>query len=52
MPRYNRVTLFGSIIAMPERGTFIGNCVVLHDAQGHIMRAWQVKRWIVCLLSF
>ncbi len=52
MSRQNRVTPFGSIIATPERGTFMGNRGVLHDAEGHIKRPWQVKRWIVCVLEF
>lgn len=52
MPRQNRVTPLGQIIAVPDRGTFLGNRGVLHDAQGHIERAWQLKRWIVCLLEF
>src|SRR5271169_3259583 len=52
MPRQNRVTPFGEIIAVPERGTFMGNRGVLHDAEGHIKRAWQLKRWIVCVLEF
>jgi len=52
MPRQNRVTPFGEIIATPERGTFLGNRGVLHDAQGRIRRSWQLKRWIVCVLSF
>jgi hypothetical protein len=52
MPRQNRVTPFGDIIAAPERGTFLGNRGVLHDAEGRIRRAWQVKRWLVCVLEF
>ena len=52
VPRQNRVTPFGEIIATPERGTFLGNRGVLHDAEGHIKRAWQVKRWIVCVREF
>ncbi|MGA2254214.1 MAG: hypothetical protein ABSG53_06085 [Thermoguttaceae bacterium] len=52
MPRQNRVTPYGNIIAIPERGTFMGNRGVLHDAEGQIKRAWQVKRWIVCVLEF
>ena len=52
MPRQNRVTPLGDIIATPERGTFMGNRGVLHDAEGHIKRPWQVKRWIVCVLEF
>jgi hypothetical protein len=52
MPRQNRVTPFGDIIATPERGTFMGNRGILHDAEGHIRRAWQLRRWIVCVLEF
>jgi hypothetical protein len=52
MPRQNRVTPFGEIIATPERGTFFGNRGVLHDEHGRIRRIWQVKRWIVCVLQF
>ena len=52
MPRQNRVTPFGQIIATPERGTFMGNRGVLHDAEGHVERAWKVKRWLVCVLEF
>jgi hypothetical protein len=52
MPRQNRVTPFGEIVAVPERGTFLGNRGILHDADGHINRPWQVKRWLVCVLEF
>jgi hypothetical protein len=52
MPKQNRVTPFGRIIATPEYGTFLGNRGVLHDAEGRIRREWQLKRWIVCLLKF
>jgi hypothetical protein len=52
MSRQNRVTPFGEIVATPERGTFMGNRGVLHDGEGRILRAWQLKRWIVCVLEF
>jgi hypothetical protein len=52
MPRQNRVTPFGEILATSERGTFMGNRGVLHDAEGQIRRAWQCKRWIACALEF
>jgi hypothetical protein len=52
MPRQNRVTAFGELIATPERGRFMGNRGVLHDAAGHIQRAWALRRWIVCVLEF
>ena len=52
MPRRNRVTPFGEIVAMPERGTMMGNRGILHDAEGRIRRPWQVKRWLLCVLEF
>ncbi len=52
MPKQNRVTPFGEIIATPERGMCMGNRGVLHDAEGQIKREWALKRWIVCELEF
>ena len=52
MPRQNRVTPSGEIVAVPERGTMMGNRGRLHDDQGRIRRPWQVKRWLICLLNF
>lgn len=52
MPRQNRVTPFGEIIAISDRGTFMGNRGVLHDDGGRIQRTWQLKRWIACVLEF
>src|SRR5262245_2769345 len=52
MPRQNRVTPFGEIIATPERGTFMGNRGVLDDETGKIRRTWQVRRWLLCVLEF
>jgi hypothetical protein len=52
MPRQNRVTPFGEVIATPHRGTMLGNRGVLHDDAGRIKRAWQLRRWIVCVLEF
>ncbi len=52
MPRKNRVTPFGEIVAMPERGMMMGNRGILHDAEGRIRRPWQVKRWLLCVLEF
>lgn len=46
------MTPWGDLIATPERGTFMGNRGVLHDAGRRIRRPWQVKRWIVCVLEF
>jgi len=52
MPRQNRVNPFGEIIATQDRGMFMGNRGVLHDQEGQIQRAWQGKRWLVCVLEF
>jgi hypothetical protein len=52
VPRQNRVTPFGEIIATPERGTFMGNRGVLHDPEGRVRRKWVLKNWLVCVLEF
>lgn len=52
MPNQNRVTPIGEIVAVPERGTMMGNRGRLHDGDGRIRRPWQVKRWLICLLEF
>jgi hypothetical protein len=52
VPLRNRVTPFGEIAAIPERGTLMGNRGILHDAQRNIVRDWQVRRWIACRLEF
>jgi hypothetical protein len=52
MPRQNRVTPFGAIIATPERGTLMGNRGVLHDRDERIRRDWRLTRWILCVLEF
>jgi hypothetical protein len=50
--RQNRVTPFGEIVSVPERGTLMGNRGVLHNRDGQIRRDWRLKRWILCLLEF
>jgi hypothetical protein len=53
MPLQNRVTPFGEIVAVPARGTFMGNRGRLHDAERRLTRSrWQLKAWIICLLEF
>ena len=52
MPRRNRVTPLGDLIAVPDRGLVYGNRGCLHDAAGDIRRRFQVKRWIACRLEF
>jgi hypothetical protein len=52
MPLQNRVTPFGEIVALPERGTLMGNRGILHDDAGRMVRSWQVRRWIACRTTF
>jgi hypothetical protein len=52
VPRQNRVTPFGELIAIPARGTLMGNRGCLHDASGRIRRQYVGRRWIYCLLEF
>jgi len=52
MPRQNRVDPFGRLIAVPARGTLMGNRGCLHDAAGRIVRRWTTRSWIACRLSF
>lgn len=50
-PRRNRVTPLGELVATEARGLVYGNRGRLHDAHGEIRRAWQVRRWIACVLE-
>ncbi|MBB3950819.1 hypothetical protein [Aureimonas jatrophae] len=53
MPRQNRVTPFGALIATPDRGTLMGNRGILHDAAGHLgTRRWAHPHWVACRLDF
>ncbi|MBV9232973.1 MAG: hypothetical protein JO030_02930 [Candidatus Eremiobacteraeota bacterium] len=52
MPLQNRVTPFGEILALPGRGSMMGNRGILHDDRRRIVRPWQVRRWIACVLEF
>ena len=52
MPRQNRVTPMGELIATPARGLVYGNRGCLHDDEGRIRRRYAVKRWIACRLRF
>jgi hypothetical protein len=52
MPRQNRVTPWGEIIATPARGSLMGNRGCLHNEQGQLVRAYQGQRWLICQLQF
>jgi hypothetical protein len=52
MPRQNRGTPLGELIADPARGLVYGNRGCLHDEAGRIRRRYNGKRWIACRLRF
>jgi hypothetical protein len=53
MPLQNRVTPFGAIVALSERGLFTGNRGILHDSKTRTLkRRWANKRWLICLCEF
>jgi len=54
MPLQNRVTPFGDIVAVPERGTFTGNRGIIHDPRTKTLlnRRWSNPAWITCTCDF
>jgi hypothetical protein len=54
MPLQNRVTPFGDVVAIAQRGTFIGNRGIIHDPATRTLlgRRWTTKAWLVCLLHY
>lgn len=54
MPLQNRVTPFGEIIAMPQRGMFTGNRGIIHDPATRTLtrRRWASKAWLVCSCDY
>ena len=52
MPRQNRVTPLGDVIAHSARGLVFGNRGCLHDEQGVLRRRHAGRLWIACRLSF
>lgn len=50
MTETNRVTPFGVIAAIDQRGLFMGNRGSIHLDRS-IVRPWQVRRWITCELE-
>ncbi len=51
MTECNRVTPFGEIVAIEQRGMFLGNRGSIHR-EHEILRPWQVRRWITCALTY
>src|ERR1700743_261322 len=54
MALQNRVTPFGDIVAIPQRGLFTGNRGIIHDpaTKTLLRKRWSSKAWIICTCSF
>ena len=54
MPLQNRVKPTGEIVAIPERGMFVGNRGIIHDplTRTILKRRWSTNAWIACVLEF
>ena len=54
MPLQNRVTPFGEIVAVPHRGTMMGNRGIIHDphAKQLLSKRWQHQAWVCCVLAY
>src|SRR2546421_7343010 len=54
MPLQNRVTPFGDIVAIPQKGMFTGNRGIIHDLATRTLlkRRWATKAWLTCLCEF
>lgn len=51
-PAPNRVTPWGSIVAIPLRGAFTGNRGILHSGPHEIARFHAHDSWVTCALEF
>src|SRR5579872_6956301 len=54
MPLQNRVTPFGDIVAIPQRGIFTGNRGIIHDPATRTLlkKRWAAKAWLICRCDF
>lgn len=50
----NRVTPFGEIVAIAQRGLFTGNRGIIHDPKTKTLltKRWATKTWIVCACEY
>jgi len=54
VPLQNRVTPFGEVVALAQRGLFTGNRGIIHDPATRklLARRWAGKAWLVCSLDY
>ncbi|WON93739.1 MULTISPECIES: hypothetical protein [unclassified Sphingobacterium] len=48
----NRISPEGSFIKTTARGTWLGNRGVVHNEQKEIVKPYNIKAWIICMLEF
>ena len=53
-PLQNRVTPFGDIVAIPQRGLFTGNRGIIHDPATKTLlnKRWATRAWLVCVTEY
>jgi len=54
MSLQNRVTPFGEVVAIAQRGLFTGNRGIIHDPATKTLlpKRWATKAWIICSCSY
>lgn len=54
MPLQNRVTPFGEILALSQRGLFTGNRGIIHDPATRTLLAkrWASRAWLICVCDY
>jgi hypothetical protein len=54
MPLQNRVTPFGEIVAISQRGMFTGNRGIIHDPATKTLlnRRWATRTWLICCCEY
>jgi hypothetical protein len=54
MPLQNRVLPTGNIVAISDRGMFVGNRGIIHDPVSRTLlkRRWSTHAWLTCVLEF
>ncbi len=54
MPLQNRVTPFGEIVVVPQRGTLMGNRGIIHNPATRTLlrKRWATKAWITCRCDY
>ena len=53
-PLQNRVTPFGDIVAISQRGMFTGNRGIIHDPTSKTLldKRWATKTWLICTCDY